>query len=309
VSVIRIVFLGTPDFAQVHLESLLKDEHFEVVGVVTQPDRPSGRHLQSKPSPVKVLAQQKNIPVLSPDKVDSVLPEIEKWQAEAAVVVAFGQILSKNFLDLYPQKVVNIHASLLPQWRGAAPLQRAIMADKKTGVTLQVMAQKLDAGDVLGIRALEITDEMDAIELHNQLQPLGCELLNIEFMDYLRGHLVPESQDESQVTYARKIKKDEGLISWHQSSVEIFNQIKGLILGPGAYTSFQGKRVKILKAKLDTEKSQTPGMITRLDSDGIVVSCGKNSLKLLRVQPESRGGQTAAEFIRGTHLKTGDVFK
>ena len=160
-----------------------------MVGVITQPDRPSGRNLKPTPSAVKELALEKNIPVLQPEKVNDfdVLETIKNWKAEAAVVVAFGQILPQKFLDLFPNKVVNVHGSLLPRWRGAAPIQRAIMAgDKETGVSLQVMVKKLDAGDVIGEYKLSISEKINAVELHELLWPLGVQLLNVELMDYLR---------------------------------------------------------------------------------------------------------------------------
>jgi len=224
VSLIRIAFLGTPEFARFQLESLINDEHFEVVGVISQPDRPSGRKMKLKPSPVKVLAEEHNIPVLTPEKVKDVLDEIKTWKAEAAIVVAFGQILTQSFLDIFPLRVVNIHGSILPRWRGAAPIQRAIMSgDTDTGVSLQIMIKKLDAGDVLGIREIKISDAVDAVDLHDQMKVLGADLLHIEFMDYLRGHLVGQPQDEKLVTYATKLEKSEGEINWLLSHRVLFN--------------------------------------------------------------------------------------
>src|SRR5690606_12427434 len=205
--IIRTVFLGTPDFARAQLEYLAQDPHYEIVGVVTQPDRPAGRHMHLQPSPVKKFALEKGFKVLTPEKMTpEVIAEVASWRAELAVVVAFGQILPQAFLDLFPKKAVNIHASLLPRWRGAAPIQRAIMAgDKETGVALQVIVKKLDAGDVIGTYRLPITDETDALKLLTDMVPLGQKLLHVDLMDYLRGNISPQPQDDGAVTYAHKI--------------------------------------------------------------------------------------------------------
>ncbi|HWU43744.1 MAG TPA: methionyl-tRNA formyltransferase, partial [Bdellovibrio sp.] len=191
-SKVRVCFLGTPEFAVTSLKALLSDDHFEVVGVVTQPDRPAGRKLQLTPSPVKQLAIVNNLKVLAPEALKKnplMLDEIRNWGAEVAVVVAFGQILTQEFLDSFRFGCVNIHGSILPRWRGAAPIQRAIEAgDLESGVTLQKMVKKLDAGDIIGLRRIKITPEMNAMELHDQLALLGADLLRVELMDYVRGN-------------------------------------------------------------------------------------------------------------------------
>lgn len=182
-SKVRILFLGTPEFAAASLRRLINDEHFEIVAVVSQPDRPAGRKMQLKPSPVKELALAHGLKVYSPETVNTqeFRDEIASLGAESAAVVAFGQILGQKFLDLFPQACVNVHASVLPRWRGAAPIQRAVMAgDRESGVALQIVVRKLDAGPVLGIRRLAIPDEMDAQQLHDQLKELGADLLHIE---------------------------------------------------------------------------------------------------------------------------------
>ncbi len=220
-STVRVVFLGTPDFSKSCLEALSKDSHFEVVGVVTQPDKPAGRKMLLQSSPVKEFALSQGYKVLSPENIntDDALKEIESLNGEAAVVVAYGQILSQNFLDIFEEKVVNVHASLLPHWRGAAPIQRAILADdNESGVALQKVVKKLDAGDVLGIRKLSLSDNLSALDVLEKFKPLAAELLHIEFMDYLRGNLAGTVQDEKQVTYAKKIEKAEGIIDWSRSS-------------------------------------------------------------------------------------------
>ena len=311
-SVIRVAFLGTPDFARFHLEALLADEHFYVVGVVSQPDRPSGRSMKLTPSPVKALALEKSIPVITPEKINDVevLKEIQSWKAEAVVVVAYGQIVPQKFLDMFPKKVVNVHGSLLPRWRGAAPIQRALMAgDLETGVSLQVMVKKLDAGDVIGEYRLKIPISMDAVELHNELQKLGVQLLHVELMDYLRGHLMPTPQDESKVTYAHKIDKSESLIDWSQPAAAIWNHIRGLALGPGAHTFWQGKKIKIHRARAEAiMHEKKPGTIVSCDAESLTIACGEGVLRVTDLQPESKARMSVRDYLLGHTVKVGDIW-
>ena len=247
-SKVRVCFLGTPEFAVTSLKALLEDDHFEVVGVVTQPDRPAGRKLQLTPSPVKVLAQSHGLKVLSPESLKNdpaAVAEIKSWAAEVGVVVAFGQILTQEFLDSFPFGCVNVHGSLLPLWRGAAPIQRSIEAgDTETGVALQKVVKKLDAGDIIGIRKVKVPEDMDALQLHDELALLGADLLRVELMDYVRGNLSPVPQDESKVTVAKKIDKAESLLDWTKSAKSLNGKIRGFSYGPGTYTVLGGKKLK-----------------------------------------------------------------
>ncbi|QDK38539.1 methionyl-tRNA formyltransferase [Bdellovibrio sp. NC01] len=310
-SKVRVCFLGTPEFAVTSLKSLLSDEHFEVVGVVTQPDRPAGRKLQLTPSPVKQVAQMNGLKVLAPESLKSnplILEEIRNWGAEVAVVVAFGQILTQEFLDSFRFGCVNVHGSVLPRWRGAAPIQRAIEAgDVESGVTLQKMVKKLDAGDIIGIRRVKITPEMDAMQLHDQLAVLGAELLKVELMDYVRGNLAPIPQDESQVTFAKKIEKHESQIDWSTSAKAIDGKVRGFVYGPGVYTLLQGKKLKIHRVQpVSGVTTVEPGTITSVQPDYISVATGEGILKLFEVQPESRTRMPVADFLKGHDLKVGD---
>lgn len=312
-SKVRICFLGTPEFAVTSLKGLLEDEHYEVVGVVTQPDRPAGRKLQLTPSPVKVLAQAHGLKVLTPESLkadQAAVDEIKSWNAEVGVVVAFGQILTQSFLDSFPFGCVNVHGSILPRWRGAAPIQRAIEAgDVESGVTLQKMVRKLDAGDIIGIRRIKITSEMNALELHDELALLGADLLHVELMDYVRGNLVPAPQDEAQVTIAKKIDKSESLIDWNNSAKAIDGKIRGFVYGPGTYTLWQGKKIKLHKAKgVSGEVSAVPGTITSVHEDYVSVACGEGVLQVFEVQPESRNRMKVEDFLKGNDLKIGDKF-
>ena len=304
-STVRALFLGTPDFARYHLESLLKDDHFKIVGVMSQPDRPRGRKMDLQPSPVKELALQNKLPVLTPEKINmnELAPKIKEWGAEVAIVVAYGQILPQDFLDFFPQRVVNVHASVLPRWRGAAPIQRAIMAgDKESGVSLQIVVKKLDAGDVIGSYRVEITDEDDSLSLHEKLKPLGAKLLNVDLMDYVRGNLSPIRQDEGLVTYAHKIEKSEREIIWSSSAEHIFNQVRGLVMGPGTMTRVMGQALKVHKVRIK-DKARPPssqsGEIIHVDAECFDVACGQGVLSVLEVQPESRPKMSSKEFLLG----------
>lgn len=310
-SKVRVCFLGTPEFAVTSLQALLDDEHFEIVGVVTQPDRPAGRKLQLTPSPVKQLAQAHNLKVLAPESLKKnplMLDEIRTWGAEVAVVVAFGQILTQEFLDAFPFGCVNVHGSILPRWRGAAPIQRAIEAgDVESGVTLQKMVKQLDAGDILGIRKVKINPEMNAMELHDQLAVLGADLLRVELMDYVRGHLAPKPQDEALVTFARKIEKQESQIDWQLSAKAIDGKVRGFVYGPGTYTFLQGKKLKIHKVSpVSGVTTVEPGTVTSVHADHFSVATGDGILKIFEIQPESRTRMKVEDFLKGHHLQAGD---
>ncbi|NCN40945.1 methionyl-tRNA formyltransferase [bacterium] len=303
---VRIAFLGTPEISRHFLESLIKDEHYEVVGVITQPDRPAGRKMNLQASPVKVLAESLGIPVLSPETINSqsIRDQVVTWRAEACVVVAFGQIVSQKFLDLFPGRVVNIHASLLPHLRGAAPVQRSLMAgEKQTGVSLQVMVKKLDAGPLLGVRKIQVPESMNAIELFSEMIRLGKDLLEVDFMDYLRGNLSAIPQDESLATYAHKIDKSEALIDWKRSAVEIHNQVRGLAMGPQAFTHRDGKVLKIHKTIVSEKVSDlSPGSMIQEGSQ-LFVTTGEGVIELLGVQPESKPQMKTEDYLRGKPVK------
>ncbi|WP_413577836.1 methionyl-tRNA formyltransferase [Bdellovibrio sp. HCB290] len=310
-SKVRVCFLGTPEFAVTSLKALLADEHFEVVGVVTQPDRPAGRKMQLTPSPVKVLALEHGLKVISPEslkKDPEAVAEIRSWGAEVGVVVAFGQILTEDFMSSFRFGCVNVHGSILPRWRGAAPIQRAIESgDEESGVALQKMVKKLDAGDIIGIRRVKITPEMHALQLHDVLADLGADLLRVELMDYVRGNLAPVPQDESLVTIAPKIDKAESLVDWSKSAKSIDGKVRGFVYGPGTYTLLDGKKLKLHVVRpLPASGAAAPGTVTAVDSDSFTVATGDGLLKVLEVQPESRNRMKVSDFLKGHALKPGD---
>jgi len=311
VSKVRVCFLGTPEFAVTSLKALLADDHYEVVGVVTQPDRPSGRKLQLTPSPVKALAQMHGLKVVAPESLKKnplIVDEIRTWGAEVGVVVAFGQILTEDFMSSFQFGCVNVHGSILPKWRGAAPIQRSLEAgDLETGVTLQKMVKKLDAGDIIGIRKVQVSDDMEAMGLHDVLADLGADLLRVELMDYVRGNLAPVPQDESQVTIAPKIDKSECLLDWKLSGRALWGKVRGFTYGPGTYTTLAGKKLKIHRAAfVDQNASALPGVITSVGADHFNVATGSGLLKIIEVQPESRNRQSVTDFLKGNPLKAGD---
>ncbi|MFZ3230581.1 MAG: methionyl-tRNA formyltransferase [Pseudobdellovibrio sp.] len=310
---IRVCFLGTPEFAAQHLETLLADSRFKVVGVVTQPDRPSGRKMQMTPSAVKLVAEKNKLEVVTPEnlrKEPLVFEKIKSWNADVAVVVAFGQILSQEFLDSFPKGAVNVHGSLLPLWRGAAPIQRSIEAgDQVSGVCLQIVVKKLDAGPLLGERKVELDNKITATELYQRLSGLGCELLQKELVEYVNGNIKPIIQDESKVSLAAKIEKEESLIDWSKSANQIHNKIRAFTMGPGTYCLFQGKRLKIHKSKvLDTDLIGPAAQISYVDATSLVIQTSIGLLSLLEVQPESKSKLMIQDFLKTVSLKKGDFF-
>lgn len=308
-SVVRVLFMGTADFAVTPLESLISDKHFEVVAVVTQPDRPAGRKMQLRPSPVKEKALEHGITVIAPENVNTpeILDQIRSFKAEAAVVVAFGQLLKQDLLDIFPQGAVNIHGSLLPRWRGAAPIQRALMeGDEVSGVALQKIVLALDAGDVIGVRKVPLSDDIDCEVLYNQLKVLGADLLRLEFMDYLRGNLVATKQDEAQVCIAKKIKKEEGEINWNLSARKIFNNYRGLKMWPGVWTKRDGKMLKLHNIKIIENLSGDAGRIIQINSDSFVIACGEGALEIFEVQAESKPRMDVKSYMSGKAFSIGE---
>lgn len=312
-SPVKLCFLGTPDFAAIHLKSILNNSNFEIVGVVTQPDRPAGRKMQLTPSAVKTVAVENNLPFLTPEnlrKEPATFEKIKSWNADMAVVVAFGQIVSQEFLDSFKFGAVNVHGSLLPKWRGAAPIQRSIEAgDTQTGVSLQRMVKKLDAGPIIGERVVILNNEITATELYDKLAVLGCELLNEDLIKYVKGEVRLTEQDEAGVTLAPKIEKEESLLNWQIPAQKLHNKVRAFTMGPGTYVMYQGKRLKIHKTKvLEGAPQKSPGTVLRATHDQLVIQCFDSQLSLLEVQPESKSKIPIAEFLKAHPLKEGDLF-
>lgn len=280
---LKVIFMGTPEFAVPTLAALCERE--EVICAVTQPDRPKGRGQKLLPSPVKEFALEKNIPILQPTKIKlpESIAELKKFPADLIVVVAFGQILSQEILDLPKFGCINVHASLLPKYRGAAPIEWSIInGEKITGVTTMQMDAGLDTGDMLLKSEVEITEEMILPELREKLMTAGAELL-IKTLEKIHvGEITPVKQDDSLSNYAPMLKKDTGLIDWNKSAREIHNLVRGLY--GGAYAFMNGQKIKIWRTRIHSEDSKTaPGKIKIYDKK-ILIGTGQGTLEILEMQ-------------------------
>ena len=306
-----IVFLGTDQTSLNCLNKLIDNPDFDVKGVITQPVRRSGRGWKLQHSVVAQRAQELSLPVLTPDnlKSEDFLSVIKNWKVDWAVVLAYGKILPLSFLSLFPKRALNFHASLLPRWRGAAPVQRAIMAgDQKMGMSLQVMETKLDTGAIVGVRSFPFTEEMDAAFVFKKMDILIEELLK-DLREYMENKRKAKPQKNEQAIYAHKITKKESVIAWSDPVLKIFNQIRALTIGPQAYTFYKGKRLKIYQAMPFSFKKTAgfPGQIVKVGSKDFVVACQNGTLKILRVQPESKRIMWAGEYLRGCSLREGEI--
>ena len=307
----KIVFMGTGEFAVPTLEAIHRAGH-QISLVVSQPDRPQGRGLTLKPTPVKQAARQIGLPVFQPEKLrldpDPVIAE----GADILVVVAYGQILRDNILDCATRGALNVHASLLPKYRGAAPIQWAIAnGETVTGVTTMQLDRGMDTGPILLQRECAIAPDDTHTTLEPRLATLGAELL-VETLDGLvKGFVKPRAQDEAAATKAPMIRKSDGLVDFARTAAEISDRLRGFSPWPGLQFSDQGRFIKILAAAARKEQitEAQPGTVLGISRDGIDVACGQGSvLRLLRVQPESRGAVSAFDFGNGAKLKPGHVF-
>ena len=305
---VKIVFMGSGEFACASLEMLAKAH--QLLAVVTQPDRPAGRLQKLKPSPVKALTKKWGFKCLQPLKVrdKNFFKELHAMAPEVVVVVAYGQILPKEILVLPRDGCINVHASLLPRYRGAAPVAYAILhGDTTTGVTTMQMEEGLDSGPILLQREEKILSEDTAARLEARLALLGAELL-METLDKLaKNQIQPRPQDHRQATYAKKLSKEDGHIRWTLSAEEIERQIRAFNPWPTAYTFWESKRLQIWSAKVSDLPAE-PGVIANLREDEITVGTGKGSLLVTELQREGGRRMKAAEFLRGYPLKAGDHF-
>lgn len=307
----KIVFMGTPDFARSILEHLLAGGE-NIVGVLTQPDKPVGRKKTLTPPPVKELALARGIPVYQPERLkDGAFADtLAELDPDLIIVVAYGRILPNYILDYPKYGCVNIHASILPRWRGAAPIQRAIMAgDTLSGVTVQYMAEGIDTGDVIATVETPITEDTDYGMLHDQLAVAGCEAISQTLRDIRGGTVVRKPQDESLANYAAKIENADCLLDFAASAAEVHNRIRGLSPIPLAIAAMpDGRKLKIAAAKRTTESSSAaPGTVIAMDKNGIRVACGDGVLCITEVQPEGKKRMRAADFINGRSIAVGDV--
>ncbi len=307
----RILFMGTPDFALFTLKALV-ERGDEVVGVVTQPDKPKGRGYTLQPSPVKVYAMEQGLPVYQPTTLrDGAFDgELRALAPDVIVVVAYGKILPRSVLEYPKYGCINVHGSILPAYRGAAPMQRAIIDGcAESGVTTMQMAEGLDTGDMLIVRRTPITGEDNFETMHDKLGAIGAEAL-LDTLDALQaGTLVPERQDEALATYAAKITKADCLLDFAGTAQSLHDRVRGLSPFPLAFTHTpDGKLLKVVRSRVGTgSTAAAPGTVIALD--GVIsVACGDGSvLELLGVLPEGKGRMNAADYIRGRRLSVGDV--
>ncbi len=308
----NIVFMGTPDFAVPSLKSLV--DEFGVKAVFTQPDRPKGRGNKLAMSPVKEVALQHDIPVFQPEKLKNDMGAIQKlkdMEPDFIVVVAYGQILTKEILDIPKYGCVNLHASLLPKYRGAAPINWAIInGEKESGNTTMLMDIGLDTGDMLLKSRIEITDDMTAGELHDIIMEDGGKLLIKTLNGLVDGSIVREKQGETPTAYAKMLDKSVAKIDWNLSSVEIKNLIRGLNPGPVAYTQYDGENMKIFKAEsLGEEHNYEPGYVIEVSKSGVKVACGKGILLVEEIQFPGGKAMKVEQYIRGHELKKNIILK
>lgn len=309
----RVIFMGTPDFATGTLEEIVLAGH-EVVGVVTQPDKPKGRGKNLMPTPVKEVAMKYNLPVYQPKKVRE--PEfvevLRGLKPDVMVVAAFGQIISKEILEMPKYGCINVHASLLPAYRGAAPIQWAVInGDKESGVTIMQMDEGIDTGDMIEKVVVPIAEDETGGSLFDKLSQAGAKLCVKVLQDLEDGKAVREKQPEESTTpYAKMIDKKMGAIDWEKPAKEIEQLIRGLNPWPSAYTKLQGKTLKIWKAEvLEQDSKEAPGQIAEVTKDSIAVQTGQGLLKVLELQLEGKKRMDAASFLRGYALKEGESFR
>lgn len=301
----RLLFAGTPDFAVPSLRAVLASGH-ELVAVLTQPDRPAGRGRKPRPSPVKQLALEHAIPVLQPAslKPDEVQAELHALAPDLMVVVAYGLLLPAPVLSLPGRGCVNVHASLLPRWRGAAPIQAALLAgDRETGVCLMQLEEGLDTGPVFVRAAVDIGPRETASELHDRLAALGAALLAEHLDAILDGTLDAKAQPADGVTYAHRIRKDEARIDWRLSAAELDRQVRAYFGWPVAETLVDGRQLRIWQAEpVALDSTAVPGEVIDVDDTGLLVQTGSGVLRLLEVQATGKTRTAAVEFARGTQL-------
>lgn len=303
--------MGTAELSCDTLRALIESPEFQVVAVVTQPDRPKGRELKLQPSPVKELALQANLPVLQPERAreETFLGALRDLRPDLVAVAAYGQILPKSILDLPRFGCLNVHTSLLPRYRGAAPIQWAILnGDAETGVTIMKMDAGLDTGDILTQATTPIHPEDTSETLHTRLAAQGAELLLRTLPDYVAGKVASRPQPTEGVSHAPKIKKQDGHIDWNQAARAIWNRVRGLVPWPGAFSYLPGQPRPLLLKIWQAEPVQhagPPGEILQADKTGIVVGCGRDALRILVLQREGGRRLTAQEFLAGHPLLPG----
>jgi methionyl-tRNA formyltransferase len=326
----KIVFFGTPEFAVKPLNKLIESNH-DILAVVTRPDKPKGRGRKVCPSPVKQVALENNLKVLQPEKLLNIKEELKNLGADVFVVVAYGKLLPPWILYMATHKCINIHPSLLPKYRGPAPIERTIMnGDKKTGVTTMRLSEGMDDGPIYLQEVVEIGEDENSDSLKNRLSEISSELLSKTLRGIDEGSLEPKEQDHTKSTVIGKLTKEEEKIDWNQPTETIHNKIRALSTKPGAYCFYKGKRLKILKSFISISDvvpvspnvipskagiqishqvrndKMSPGIIIKISRDSFLTATGDGTIEVLQVQPEGRNPMSASEFIRGFKPQVGE---
>ena len=308
---LKILFMGTPDFAEACLKALVENGR-NVVGVITQPDKQKGRGMQVQYCNVKRYALEKSLPVYQPEtlKDEAILPLLKELCPDVIVVVAYGKILPEYVLEFPEYGCINVHGSLLPEYRGAAPIQRAVIDGKRvTGVTTMYMDKGLDTGDMLLKREYEIGENINTGKAFDDLANIGAELL-LETLDGLeKGTVTPEKQDGSKATYAEKILKSECAVSFDETAQTVHNKIRGLYPFPGAFCYHDGKMLKLCESRIYKENAPEgkAGEVVGLSKEGILVKCSDGAVLLTMVKPEGKGIMNAIDLINGRKIAVGDI--
>jgi methionyl-tRNA formyltransferase len=300
----KTIFMGTPQFAVASLEALIKNGKFNVLAVVTQPDKPQGRNKATVPSPIKKTAQKNNITVLTPDKIrgnNEFIQQINNLSPDVIVVVAYGKILPQELLNIPKYGAINLHGSILPKYRGASPIVASILAgDKETGITMIKMDAEMDAGPIISInQPIEISSKDTIISLSQKLSQAAADLLIKDLPAYLAGVIQPKPQNETGASYVKLIKKEDGLIDWSEDAKKLNREIKAYLGWPSSYTYYQDKQLKILEADVIEKNSGNNGEIWETEDHYPAVYTGKGSLKLIQLQLAGKKPVSGKDFIRG----------
>lgn len=309
----KIIYMGTPDFAVPCLERLVKEENYDVVCVVTQPDKPRGRKQEMTPSEVKVCALEHGIEVYQPQtlKTQEAYEYLKKFEPDYIIVAAYGKILPKNILDLPKYACINVHGSLLPKYRGAAPIQRSVLAgDAVTGITTMLMGEGLDTGDMLLKSEYKIDINATSGEVFDALAQSAPDLLMETIEKFTKGEIIPEKQNENEATHAAMLSKEEAVIDWNKTALEIHNTVRGMAPWPVAYTGYKGKKLKIFTSYLTDEKTSLSAGKLKEDKNKILVACGDGKLlEIASLQLEGGKRLEAKQFLAGHPVTAEDEFK
>lgn len=309
---INIVFFGTPVIALKSLEYLYNSDKINVLAVVTQPDKPAGRGHKITISPIKEFALSKGLPVFQPKSIrkePEIQQELKKLNPDFFVTFAFGQILSQEVLDIPKYETINLHASLLPKYRGANPIQRAIISgDKETGICTMITELGLDCGDVCLKKVIAIPDNMTCVDLFEEISDKSPELLEKTLTGLVANTITPEKQCEEGVCMANKLTKEETLIDWSKSAEEIHNLVRGIYKFPSAYFMYNNKVIKVLETRIVREEGSC-GELLQLTKEGIKVGCGKDCIMLVKVKPEGKGEMLARDWANGHNVRCNNELK